>query len=156
MLYSPPRNHKGMHLFSPRRTASTVLPAATSAISATASAAASKLGMGTDDAQKPEDSGSPNEEQETPEFDEMTSRVDSTQDSSENRGVNETERAEESTPSNDHQGTKPDEEMSEPGTEILITDRTGKEDDGAQEKVPDDQSEWAPNLFYAYARRVSL
>jgi hypothetical protein len=158
MLYSPTRNNKkGMHLFSPRRTASAVLPAATSAVSATASVAISKLGMGTDDAQKPEDSERPKGEQENPENDErMDQTVESKQNGSEDTVTEETERAEDSTASNELQETKVDDEVSDQGTEIFLADGKGKENDSNKEKIDHDQSEWASNLFYAYARRVSL
>jgi hypothetical protein len=156
MLYSPTRNHKkGMHLFSPRRTASAVLPAATSTISATASAAVSKLGMGVDDAQNAEDPESPKRGSETSEHDEtMEHLVESPQYSTKSTDTDEITREEDTTPSNEQHETIADGEVSDQGTEILRTDNRNGQDYMTREKEEDEHGEWAPNLFYAYARRV--
>jgi hypothetical protein len=154
MIYSPTRySRKGMHLFSPKRVASAVLPATTSAVSATASAATSKLGMGTEDTQNSEEGKAGQEEHRIWNDDTTANRNgesiagnDKSTDSEEASIPDENKHFEE------QPGTQEEEEVSDQGTETPKASN-GKEIELPKELV-ENPGEWATNLFYAYARRV--
>jgi hypothetical protein len=144
-----------MHLFSPKRVASAVLPATTSTVSATASAATSKLGMGTDDAQKTEEENAGQEEHENKNEDTVANGYgESTEGDDKAENTEEAPEPDRKNNSDEQPEAQEVEETSDQGT-ITPKAINGKETDGPKEIV-EDSGEWATNLFYAYARRVRL